>query len=47
MKIRQQLLMLLSLSSVIFQVSAADLYVSLAGGANKNAGTKEAPFKNL
>ena len=26
---------------------AADLYVSLATGANKNAGTKEAPFKNL
>lgn len=28
-------------------VSAADLYVSLATGKNKNAGTKEAPLKNL
>ena len=27
--------------------SAGDLYVSLSTGANKNAGTKEAPFKNL
>ena len=28
-------------------VSAADIYVSLATGKNKNAGTKEAPLKNL
>ena len=28
-------------------VSAADLYVSLATGKNKNAGTKKAPLKNL
>lgn len=28
-------------------VSAGDIYVSLAGGKNKNAGTKEAPLKNL
>ena len=26
---------------------AADIYVSLATGKNKNAGTKEAPLKNL
>ena len=26
---------------------AADWYVSLATGNNKNAGTKEAPFKNI
>ena len=26
---------------------AADLYVSLSTGANKNDGSKEAPFKNL
>ena len=28
-------------------LSAADIYVSLASGKNKNAGTKEAPLKNL
>lgn len=28
-------------------VSAGDIYVSLADGKNKNAGTKEAPLKNL
>ncbi len=32
---------------LVFQVTAADLYVSLAKGKNKNAGTKEAPYKNL
>lgn len=29
------------------QLAAADLYVSLANGKNSNAGTKEAPLKNL
>ena len=28
-------------------LSAADIYVSLSTGKNKNAGTKEAPLKNL
>ena len=27
--------------------TAADIYVSLETGKNKNAGTKEAPLKNL
>lgn len=27
--------------------SAADLYVSISNGKNKNAGTKDAPFKNI
>ncbi len=31
----------------VFTASAADIYVSLSTGANKNAGTKEAPLKNL
>lgn len=35
------------LFGIIFQSPAADLYVSLATGKNKNAGTKDAPFKNL
>ena len=30
-----------------FAVSAADIYVSLSTGKKKNAGTKEAPLKNL
>jgi len=29
------------------QLAAADIYVSLDAGKNKNAGTKEAPLKNL
>ena len=29
------------------QGTAADWYVSLTTGNNKNAGTKEAPFKNI
>ncbi len=33
--------------SLAFGAQAADLYVSLATGKNKNAGTKEAPLKNL
>ena len=39
---------LLAISTICTAVvSAADIYVSLSSGANKNAGTKEAPLKNL
>ena len=31
----------------VVSASAADIYVSLETGKNKNAGTKEAPLKNL
>ena len=34
-------------ASLAFGAQAADIYVSLATGKNKNAGTKEAPLKNL
>lgn len=30
-----------------FQSMAADWYVSLATGKNRNQGTREAPFKNI
>ena len=32
---------------VAMTAGAADIYVSLEGGKNKNASTKEAPLKNL
>ena len=32
---------------VSFAASAGDVYVSISTGKNKNAGTKEAPLKNL
>ena len=34
-----------AMSSLV--AGAADIYVSLETGKNKNAGTKEAPLKNL
>ena len=34
-------------AAVAFSAGAADIYVSLETGKNKNAGTKEAPLKNL
>ena len=41
-------LMILTVAMTAFAtLSAADIYVSLSNGKNKNAGTKEAPLKNL
>lgn len=37
----------LFLSALVFHASAADLYVSITNGNNKNPGTKDAPLKNL
>lgn len=43
----KKLLVLLTVASAVFSMSAKDIYVSLASGKNKNAGTKEAPLKNV
>ena len=43
----KKFVMSLAVAAVAAGVSAADLYVSLETGKNKNAGTKEAPLKNL
>ena len=40
-------LVAMSVIAAATSLSAADIYVSLASGKNKNAGTKEAPLKNL
>lgn len=40
-------IVLLAAISAVFHVSANDIYVSLSSGKNKNAGTKEAPLKNI
>ena len=37
----------LAIAAVSVGASASDIYVSLSSGKNKNAGTKEAPLKNL
>ena len=42
-----RLLLAAAVAAVAFGAQAADIYVSLSTGKNKNAGTKEAPFKNL
>ncbi len=47
MKFITKITSVLALAAVMTGVSAADLYVSLETGKNKNAGTKEAPLKNL
>ncbi|MCQ2088676.1 MAG: DUF1565 domain-containing protein [Fibrobacter sp.] len=48
MKKRTRLLTAMALMAGAFSnIQAADLYVSLANGANGNEGTKEAPLKNL
>ena len=39
--------LVLAAMAVTANLSAKDIYVSLANGKNKNAGTKEAPYKNL
>lgn len=44
---RQMFLAAAVLSGMAFQAVAADWYVSISTGKNNNAGTKEAPFKNL
>ena len=43
----KKLLALFVAASVVTCVSAKDIYVSLSSGKNKNAGTKEAPLKNI
>ena len=43
----KKLLTLFAAASVVTCVSAKDIYVSLSSGKNKNAGTKEAPLKNI
>ena len=40
-------LVIFAVATTAFCVSAKDVYVSLSSGKNKNAGTKEAPFKNI
>ena len=43
----KKLLVVLTVVSTVFSMSAKDVYVSLASGKNNNAGTKEAPLKNV
>ena len=43
----RRLLLAAAVAAVAFGAQAADIYVSLSTGKNKNAGTKEAPLKNL
>lgn len=43
----KKLLVIVTVASAVFSMSAKDIYVSLASGKNKNAGTKEAPLKNV
>ena len=40
-------LVIFAVATTAFCASAKDVYVSLSSGKNKNAGTKEAPFKNI
>ena len=43
----KKLMILTAAMAVLTTLSAADIYVSLSTGKKKNAGTKEAPLKNL
>ena len=47
MKFAQITLALLAAVGLCMPMDAKDIFVSLATGKNKNAGTKEAPYKNL
>ncbi|MBO5723100.1 MAG: right-handed parallel beta-helix repeat-containing protein [Lentisphaeria bacterium] len=47
MRVRGSVLAVLAAASLCLPLNAKDIYVSLATGKNKNAGTKEAPYKNL
>lgn len=47
MKVRQLFTAGAMLAGVTFQTVAADWYVSFSTGKNKNAGTQEAPLKNI
>jgi hypothetical protein len=38
---------LLLMFAAALNLAAADIYVSASSGKNKNAGTKEAPLKNI
>jgi len=40
-------LVIFAVATTAFCASAKDVYVSLSSGKNKNAGSKEAPFKNI
>lgn len=42
-----KLMVAAALAASSLAAGAADIYVSLDAGKNKNAGTKEAPLKNL
>ncbi len=44
---KKTMLIAAAMATVASVASAADIYVSLSSGKNKNAGTKEAPLKNL
>ena len=43
----KRLIILAAAMTAVVSLSAADIYVSLSTGKKKNAGTKEAPLKNL
>ena len=43
----KKLMILTAAMAALTTLSAADIYVSLSTGKKKNAGTKEAPLKNL
>lgn len=43
----KKMILFLMVASAAFCVFSNDLYVSLSSGKNKNAGVKEAPFKNI
>ena len=47
MRVQRSVLAVLAAASLCLPLNAKDIYVSLATGKNKNAGTKEAPYKNL
>ncbi len=47
MKLQRMFFMVMAITAMSFQAVAGDFYVSLSTGNNKNAGTKDAPLKNL
>ena len=47
MRVQRAILAVLAAASLSLPLNAKDIYVSLATGKNKNAGTKDAPYKNL
>ena len=47
MKIQRAFLAITAAAGLFLSLDAKDIFVSLSKGKNKNAGTKEAPYKNL